>query len=275
MASRRSDVPAVVSHPPARPLAEADLGRVHTVFTDVDGTLTTQGRLTSAVLEALETLETMNVGVVLVSGRPASWAETWLRQLPVRGAIAENGGVGFARRGAHLFKWYAEKPRERLANRKKLQKIVGQALKAVRGSRLSMDSIATEVDLAIDYAEDARLGPKGADAIETFLRARGVTAVRSSVHVNCWLGKFDKQVAVETYLAQELETRVRPNERRFVYVGDSFNDAPMFAAIPLSVGVANVLDVWSALSHPPAFITRAREGHGFVEVAKAIARARR
>ncbi|HEY0882256.1 MAG TPA: haloacid dehalogenase, partial [Archangium sp.] len=68
---------------------------------------------------------------------------------------------------------------------------------------------------------------------------------------------------------------VRPDERRFVFVGDSFNDAPMFAALPLSVGVANVKDVLDRLESKPRFVTRAREGKGFGEVADAIVRAKR
>jgi hydroxymethylpyrimidine pyrophosphatase-like HAD family hydrolase len=57
-----------------------------------------------------------------------------------------------------------------------------------------------------------------------------------------------------------------------VYVGDSLNDAPMFAAFPLSVGVANVRDVEDVIETKPKFITAAREGRGFEELARAILR---
>ena len=49
------------------PLHEADLSRVEAVFTDVDGTLTTNGKLTSATLRAIEWLQSHRVPVVLVS----------------------------------------------------------------------------------------------------------------------------------------------------------------------------------------------------------------
>ncbi len=257
------------------PLARAGLGLVQAVFTDVDGTLTSGGRLRASTLRAIEALVEGGVDVVLVSGRPAGWGEAWARQWPVAGVIVENGGLYFVRRGARLEKVYAQPPRVRGPNRRALEAHVRAALKVVPGARLSADSAYTEVDLAIDYAEDVQLGAGAADRLERFLRARRVTAVRSSVHVNCWLGRFDKRTAVERFLAREWGTRLEPRERRFVYVGDSFNDQPLFAAFPLSVGVANVRDVLAQLDEPPAFVTRAREGRGFGEVAGAILRARR
>ena len=68
-----------------RPLREADLSRVEAVFTDVDGTITTDGRLRSSTLGALERLGRAGVPVVLVTGRPAGFAEAWARTLPVAG----------------------------------------------------------------------------------------------------------------------------------------------------------------------------------------------
>lgn len=258
------------------PLHEADLSRVEVVFTDVDGTLTTKGQLQARTLRALEWLVADGVEVVLVSGRPAGWGEAWARQWPVRAVIVENGGLAFVR-GADgkLRKDYPQGPAARKTNRARLLRDVAAAMRHVKGTRLSMDSVATEVDIAIDYAEDVSLGHGAADALEAFLTARGVTAVRSSVHVNCWIGRFDKRTAVERLLRRTFGTSLRPNDGRFVYVGDSFNDEPMFAAFPLSIGVANVRDVLDRLAVPPRFVTSSREGKGFVEVADAVVRARR
>jgi hydroxymethylpyrimidine pyrophosphatase-like HAD family hydrolase len=61
---------------------------------------------------------------------------------------------------------------------------------------------------------------------------------------------------------------------RFVFVGDSPNDAPMFAHFPNAVGVANVADQLSRLSARPRWITAARGGAGFAEVADALLAAR-
>jgi hydroxymethylpyrimidine pyrophosphatase-like HAD family hydrolase len=53
------------------------------------------------------------------------------------------------------------------------------------------------------------------------------------------------------------------------------NDEPMFRGFPRSVGVANVREVWDELAHKPAQVTRAREGKGFEEVARAVLKGRR
>jgi hypothetical protein len=50
-----------------------------------------------------------------------------------------------------------------------------------------------------------------------------------------------------------------------VFVGDSPNDAPMFAAFPNAVGVANVRDCLDRLAHRPTWVTQAQGGLGFVE----------
>jgi hydroxymethylpyrimidine pyrophosphatase-like HAD family hydrolase len=57
---------------------------------------------------------------------------------------------------------------------------------------------------------------------------------------------------------------------RWVFVGDSPNDAPMFGFFPNSVGVANVLDFGERLAAKPAWVTRARAGAGFVELCEAL-----
>lgn len=251
------------------PLTHAALRGVRVVLSDVDGTLTSAGKIAAGTLRSIEQLSSRGIPVVLVSGRPAGFAECWARTLPMRAVIAENGGVTLLWNGERLEKIYAEPRSRRALNRKRLEREVARAIAHVRGARLSTDSRYTEVDLAIDYNEEVQLGDRAADRLETFLRGRGIKAVRSSVHVNCWVGDFDKAIT-----ARKLLARIGFRDRESLYVGDSFNDAPMFAAFPLSVGVANIRSVLSRIDHRPAFITRASEGAGFVEVARAVLKAR-
>lgn len=245
------------------PLAKADLSRVQAVFADVDGTLTTDSRLESSTIRAMELLRDAGLRIVLVTGRPAGWGECWARSFPVDGVIVENGGLYFARNAdGGLIKVYAQRPSDRRKIRPRLLREVRRAMRQVPGARLSQDTAYSEVDVAIDYNEEARLGPAAADQLEGILRERGVRAVRSNVHVNCWIGGFDKLSAVVRFMQRQWRVRLKPGDLRFVYVGDSFNDAPMFEAFQLSVGVANVREVLARLPSPPAYITREREARG-------------
>ena len=253
------------------PLGSANLRRVRGVFTDVDGTLTTGGLLRASTLRALERLHQAGLPVVLVSGRPSGYAEAWLRTLPVAGVIAENGGLYLVRTGTgRLRKVYAQPRLVRARSRRRLVRAVAAALRAVPGARLSTDSRFAEVDLAVDYNEEVKLGERGAERLESFLRSRGVHAVRSSVHVNAWVGSFNKARMVRRFLRQEWGASVRTTQQAFLYVGDSFNDAPLFAAFHLSIGVANIRAIVDKLSARPRYVTRAAEGRGFEEVARAL-----
>lgn len=236
------------------------------IFTDVDGTLTTRGRVRGQTVLALEALQKAKVRVVLVTGRPAGYGECWARTLPVDGVIAENGGLYFVHRpDGRLRKVYAERPPERRANRAKVLGAVRQVLDLYPRARLSQDSAYAEVDLAVDYAEDVRLSRREARAIESRLRKRGLAAVRSSIHVNTWAGDFDKLQTVRRFLKREWRCELAGEPKALVYVGDSLNDEPMFARIPLSIGVRNVEAVLGEMSFWPAFVTDASEGRGFVE----------
>ena len=252
------------------PLRQAELGQVRAVLTDVDGTLTTKGTLLGSTVAALEALAAAGIRVALVSGRPAGWGECWARTLPVEAVVVENGGLYFVKRKGGLAKVYAQPDAERKAARAKLEKEIARVLKAYPAARLSSDSAYTEVDIAIDHNEEVRLPPEAAREIEARMRARGVRAVRSSVHVNCWIGDFDKRTTAFRMLKEEFGLSVRQGEGRLVYAGDSFNDAPMFEAVPLSVGVANVREVLAEIDCAPAYVTRAAEGRGFEELARAI-----
>ena len=244
--------------------------RVKALFTDIDGTLTTAGKILPSTYSALWRWKQRGGALVLVTGRPAGWAEAFARSFPVDATLAENGGVTFvAGAGRRLERRYSV-PEARLAgDRKRAFAAVSALARAVPGARLSMDSRYTEVDLAIDYNEGVHLGAKAAARIEAFLQRRGFSAVRSSVHVNFWSGRFDKLTA-----CRALAASMGIGESAIVYCGDSVNDEPMFEAFALSVGVANVREVLDRIAHPPQFVTRAREGRGFEELVRRLLKAR-
>jgi len=62
---------------------------------------------------------------------------------------------------------------------------------------------------------------------------------------------------------------------RYLFVGDSPNDAPLFGYFPLSVGVANVCRFAARLDHAPAYVTTQESGAGFAALAARLLAARR
>ncbi len=245
---------------------------VRAVFTDMDGTLTSSGRVRASTYGALGDLEAAGIPVVVVTGRPAGWAEAIVRLWPVRAAVAENGGVLFLpprRAGGLVRKLYSVPTATLPAVRRRMYAAARHVAARVPGARLAADSPYTEVNLALDWNEDVHLPEASARRMETLLRAKGYNAVRSSVHVNFWPGAFDKLTACRR-VVKELFGADPEQLAPYVYVGDALNDEPMFRGFPRSVGVANVRDVWDELEHKPAHVTRAREGKGFEEVVSAI-----
>jgi HAD superfamily hydrolase (TIGR01484 family) len=242
---------------------------VEAVFTDMDGTLTHAGRVRATTYAAMAALEAAGVPVVVVTGRPAGWAEAISRLWPVRAVVAENGGVLFL---PGLRKEYSVPTETLPAVRKKMFAAARAVAKKVPGARLSADAVYTEVNLALDWNEDIHLPESDARKIEVLLRAAGFNAVRSSVHVNFWPGRFDKLTACRR-VVRALGGDPRVLEP-YLYVGDALNDEPMFRGFPRSVGVANVRDIWDELASKPSRVTRRREGAGFEEVARAVLRAK-
>ena len=252
----------------SRPLKELT-GPVRALFSDLDGTLSTQGRVEASTYAALERLGGAGVPVVLVTGRPAGWGQAMAGLVPLAAVVAENGGVTFFRSGETLQKIYGVPAASVPEWRRRMQMAAVEVMKEVPEARLSADSKYREVDLAIDWNEEVHLSRDAAEKVVDMLRHRGFSAVRSSVHVNFGPPTFDKLSACKVVVAKVLggdPADLSP----YVYVGDALNDAPMFAGFERSVGVANIKRWWDELTHKPNFLTEAEEGAGLREVIKHI-----
>ena len=158
---------------------------------------------------------------------------------------------------------------ERRANRARLAAVGERIVAAVPGCALASDQQYRETDLAIDFREDVPPLPReSVDRIVAMMEAEGMTAKVSSIHVNGWFGRYDKLGMTRTFLAEALDIDLDAERERFVFAGDSPNDAPMFAYFPNSVGVANVRAFLDRIATPPAWITESQAGAGFVELAR-------
>jgi hypothetical protein len=258
---------------PLASLAQAARLRVRGVLADIDDTLTTDGRLTAEAYAALARLHEAGFVVVPITGRPAGWCDHIARMWPVSGVVGENGALWMRHDPAtrKLVTRFVAPDTERAANRARLEGVGARILAAVAGTALASDQRYREADLAIDYCEDVPpLARADVDRIVAIMEAEGMTAKVSSIHVNGWYGTYDKLGMTRRFLAEALAIDLDAERDRFVFVGDSGNDAPMFAFFPLSIGVANVRACLDRLATPPAFVTERASGAGFVEVAERL-----
>ena len=247
-----------------RPLSELR-GPVRALFSDVDGTMTTGERIEASTYEALERLGAAGIPVIMVTGRPAGFGQAFMKMTPVLACVAENGGVTFVREGRKLEKLYGVPAASLPEWRRRMNEIANEVANKVPGARVSSDSMYREVDLAIDWNEEASLSKDDAEVCAQLIRKAGFTAVRSSVHVNFGPPHFDKLSACMTVVRQVLGGD--PEDLSpYAYVGDALNDAPMFSGFPTSVGVANIKAWWDELAFKPSYLTERPEGPGLREL---------
>lgn len=264
-----------------RPLAafpRERLAGVRVVLTDVDGTLTTGGRMTATALAALERLHETGLLVIAVTGGPAGWCDHMARAWPIDAAVGESGAFWFRRLpGGGLERRFAVAETELPRLRERRDRLGEQVLAEVPGSALAVDQRYRELDLAVDWCENVPALPADSVAhIERLMQRAGARTAVSSIHVNAWFGAYDKLATSRRLLAEcfGLDTADPAARARCIYVGDAPNDAPAFAYFPDSVGVANVSEFGARLPAQPRWITPSAGGAGFVELADTLLAAR-
>lgn len=248
----------------------AVLAQVQGVYTDIDDTLTRDGAIEGAALAALHALAQAGIPVVAITGRPLGWSLPFARSWPVQAIVAESGAVALIRQGNEVLTEYAQDEPTRQANALRLQAVAASILRAVPAARLAQDSPGRATDIAIDHSEFATLSASDMARVVALMQQAGMTATVSSIHINGWFGSHDKLSAARWMAARLFGVQLDSVLARWLFVGDSTNDQPMFKALPLTVGVANLLRFRDQLQHWPAYITQAERGAGFAEVASAV-----
>lgn len=256
-----------------RPLSDIPIEvqrKISVVLTDIDDTLTVDGRLPAKAYSALERLRKAGLIVAPVTGRPAGWCDLIARQWPVDGVIGENGAFFFRYddSGRRLLRCYAKTLSERRSDALQLERIREAVLVEVPGAAIAADQAYREADLAIDFSEDVPPLPRTEILkIVGIFERFGATAKVSSIHVNGWFGGYDKLSMSRRFLADCFGIDIDRDRDRIVFAGDSPNDAPMFGFFPASVGVANVLDFAADIASPPNYVCQGRGADGFAELA--------
>jgi hydroxymethylpyrimidine pyrophosphatase-like HAD family hydrolase len=169
-----------------------------------------------------------------------------------------------------LRKFYTQGEAERATDYARMQQVAQRILREVPGATISRDSGGRETDIAIDHGEFTQLPQAAIDRVVAVMRAEGMNATVSSIHVNGWYGDHNK-LAGARWIVRELFGRELEHElERWVYVGDSTNDVLMFQHFPHSIGVANIRRFEDQLAFKPRYVTEGERGAGFAEVAQAI-----
>lgn len=247
-----------------RPLTELTQP-VRYLLSDVDGTMTKDGRLEASTLAAVERLVAAGIPLIPVTGRSAGFGFTLLSVLPSPAVITENGAVTYVRDGHRIRKLHGLPSADIAGWRRRMLAAMAEMQRELPELQLSSDSAFREVDLALDWNEEVARPAVEADRAVAILQEHGLAASRSNVHVNFGPPLFDKRVAslrlVHEVLGGDVESLAS-----YAYVGDSLNDAPMFDGFPTSVGVANIRDIWDRLPRRPAYLTPSREAKGFREL---------
>jgi hypothetical protein len=268
-----------------RPLSDcpkATLVAIRGVLTDIDETVSTEGRLTAEAYGALEALKNAGFLVVPVTGRPAGWCDMVARFWPVDAVIGENGAFWMwhdvprdGKGAGKLRTRFIQSGAERAEGRRRLEAVRSDVLREVPGAAVASDQPYRLADLAIDFCEDVPPLPRSdVERIVAIFERHGAQAKASSIHVNGWFGDYDKLTTARAMMAELFGIDLAREAGRYAFSGDSPNDSPMFGFFPNGVGVANVQDFAEAMPHRPRWITRARSGAGFVELVQALIAAR-
>jgi HAD superfamily hydrolase (TIGR01484 family) len=252
----------------------AEAAGVRFVLMDIDDTITREGKLLASAYATLWKLREAGLKVIPVTGRPAGWCDLIAREWPVDGVVGENGALAFweepgPRRLPVLKQEFH--PRAVRNDHPVLDRIRKRALAEVPGLRVAKDQFARLFDLALDFAEEDPVLPlETAEQVRAIALAEGAMAKVSSIHVNIWMGNYDKLSMTERFLNRRFGWQGGAGDREVVFVGDSPNDEPMFARFPLACAVANIRRYRGLIKGLPAFVASRECGDGFAEIGNLI-----
>jgi hypothetical protein len=113
-------------------------------MTDIDDTLTVNGRLPAAVFVAMERLKDAGIRSIPITGRPAGWCDHIARMWPVDGLVGENGAFYFRYDAStrKMLRRYFKPDNERRADRLKLEKLKLEILQKIPEANISADQAA-------------------------------------------------------------------------------------------------------------------------------------
>jgi HAD superfamily hydrolase (TIGR01484 family) len=263
---------------PVSKMTASEAAGLRYILMDIDDTLTREGKLLSSAYSGLWKLKEAGLKLIPVTGRPAGWCDLIAREWPVDGVVGENGALAFwEERAAGVPSLKADYHPNAIGNdHPVLAKVKERAIAEFPPLRVAKDQFARLYDLALDFAEEEPVLPlSAAQRVRDIAVEEGAQAKVSSIHVNVWMGNYDKLSMVERFLSRRFGWKSGAGDQELLFVGDSPNDEPMFSRFPLACGVANVGKYKNIIKHFPAFTASLDCGDGFAEIAETILEKRR
>ena len=239
------------------------------VATDLDDTLTHHGELTAAVLGALEAVRSLGLPCVVATGRSLGWGAVLARVLPVRAVVTENGGAYVLREDRGLRVAFMEPDDVRDEGMRRVGRCVEEIVDRLPALRVVHDPAARVTDVALDIGERATVDPEVVREALAMVSDAGLHGITSSIHMHVSYRRADKVRGLRAALGA-LGLDPGALDERWVYVGDSPNDAGAFGAMALSFGVAGVRRFGGRMPSWPAYVTEGDGPEGFAEVVAAL-----
>jgi HAD superfamily hydrolase (TIGR01484 family) len=225
-------------------LNQANLSDIRLIASDVDGTLTLNGKFSSDFLPTLLDLQSAGIKVLLVTGRSAGWVSALVNYLPVAGAITENGGLFLQPNGQqNLFSSIPNLSRHRIL----LENTFHHIKQKFPDLQTSTDNQFRITDWTFDVND---LSSDDIQAISTQCDLIGWSFTYSNVQCHIKPPHQDKATGLLSVLSNHFPEL---NSQQMLTVGDSPNDEAMFDAtkFPISVGVANIRHYHDKMLHLP------------------------
>lgn len=243
---------------------------VEFLLTDVDDTITSDGKLRPAALSALYRLQQAGIRTICVTGGSAGWGDTYLRQWPIEAVVAESGAVCLYRREGVITHYrHPSIDPERYEERK--EALIEAVLSTVSEAKLSSDQFARLYDIAFDHgSEPPFLDPEQIARVVAVCKRQGASTAVSSIHINAWFGTFDKWEGSRAFFCEVLGLDEQALLSRACYCGDAPNDQVMFSRFPLSFGVGNIIEASSRMEILPRYVTGERGGEGFARIVEEL-----
>ncbi len=250
---------------PFRGFSEEERENIKYIISDVDDTITKDGKLLPHALDALYKLKASGRTIILLTGGSAGWSDTYIRQWPVDAVICESGAVflGYSRDREITSIINPEIEQD------KVLKLRRKLMEYTSAYPFSSDQFARVFDVAYDKK---RMTGAEKTALRNILTFFGASYAESSIHINAWFGNYDKKSALKYFLPNVLSISEEEYLEKGIYLGDSLNDEPLFGYFPVSIGMHTVEDMRSFFKELPTYISQYGSGDGFFEVGAYLCR---